>query len=115
MIHFPKYRNVKIKGDKISGEEWMIATGKGFWCNFSGCSSLMKIHLAWMNGDVETLGSIIDECDLPQMAMEGDWSGIRDSSKESVARMEKVAEDWFNKHCKGDWPWIQAEEVTNGK
>jgi len=105
----PKYRNITIsKKGIINGEEWheSMMGGEGFWCKFSGCTSLMKIHYAYSNADNKTVMSICMEAGYPEMAMYGDWSGIRDSEPAQIKVMEKISEAWYKKkHSFQVWPW----------
>jgi len=111
-----KYRNLKFsKGinPHISGEEfhepsrWSPPGSEGFWSKFSGWEPLMKIHHVYLHGKPSVVGEICDMSDYPDMAASGDWSGIRDTSREQLLEMMKVADAWMQKKNQ-TYPWLKA-------
>lgn len=86
---FPKATIEKI--ERKSARAWDvrfegIMPGAGFSYRFTAWLPLAAIReLTW------TSRAIADECDYPMMAIDGDWSGIRDTNEEAIWRI-------FEKH-----------------
>ena len=92
------YRNIKQTGDEISGEE---SWNKRDWYRFVADESLMKIQMYWTD---RRIWSLQDGYGTPGYTptQRMDWSGVRDSSPQAIAKMLKVAEKLHNDK---PWPW----------
>lgn len=114
-MHRMNYRNVKINGNHVEGEEQLSS---GSWIRFSGDERLMKIGLAY---DSDDHGIGLELYSLQDgygqkgfVPCQGyDWSGIRDSSEKAIAEMLAVAERWA-KENQVKWPW-RAESAAFSK
>jgi hypothetical protein len=100
------YRNVTVQEDgTITGESSHNAL---WWHKFSGHPDLMKIrHVLDEESDGYVLRRFYALQDgygrtgyIPPQGY--DWSGIRDSSEEAIAKMVKLAEEI---HGDEPWPW----------
>lgn len=73
---------------KVKGETTKFSTSRA-WYSFSAWLPLYVIReLNWIQ--------FADMSDYPEMVREGDWSGIRDSSKEKIWAMFEKSGKIFN-------------------
>lgn len=108
------YRYVTIDAEGIIHGEYRVIGPNDFgWVQFSGRPDLMKIAHAWETAPTEVAMRIWAASDgygepgtIPAQGY--DWSGIRDSSPEAIARMERIAVQWYNfdgQYSENRLPW----------
>jgi hypothetical protein len=91
-----RYRSVTVNGDKVKGEE-SFDGGKN-WFPFRASMKLLHIQMAMeMSGQCASrIWNLQDGYGSPGL-FQGDWSGIRDSSKRAKQEMYKVAKLFMSK------------------
>lgn len=102
------YRNLTVTGERVQGEYSYNGVN---WICFSGILPLMRIGVACdLPGGLRKIMKLADGYGAPGLFPGGyDWSGIRDSTPDSMARMDAVAKEMW-----GDqpWPWERNDAET---
>lgn len=94
-----EYREVTRDGEQIAGKQRWAHSSSSTWVGFEAQWTLLKIHAACEAPlAAEAIWANQDGYGAPGTtpAQGWDWSGIRDSSPEAIARMYDIATEFIS-------------------
>lgn len=92
-----EYRNVTRDGDRVAGEQRWKRSEAPHWINFTARWDLARIHAACaFEPAAVRIWGLQDGYGEFYTPAQFDWSGVRDSTPEAIARMDAVASEFVS-------------------